>query len=206
MAAYSESVLSVLAIAVYRYILICVDPFGTRSILTTFRCVAACVISWACSLGIFASMNFIESESLRLGLQSISFVIFSLALLITGICYGLVYRDISRHREGVTKERIDENKRVLRTFALVYSINVVFWTGSMVGFCTYFFVGFNSLKSRIATTIAMALIAMNLAVNSAVYWWRLKEFRAAIPIPRCCRGNEVGLAATTYSTDGERAN
>ena len=82
------------------------------------------------------------------------------------------------------KERKKENKKLLRTFALVYGTTLISATLSLAlsirlkqdssyyihvivfGDCLYL--------------IAILCSILNLITNSVVYWWRLKEFRSIL--------------------------
>ena len=71
-----------LSVAVYRFITVRVDPFGARGIVTTLRCLVACVIGWCVS---FAAGTLFARYTLR-GLYGSFFL---LCLAVTGLCYVL---------------------------------------------------------------------------------------------------------------------
>ena len=166
-----ESIFTTLLVAVYQLVSIRLDPFGTRRIITTQRCVAACVASWAISGAtvtiLFAFVRFSISK----------LIVITSALFITSAIYSIIYYEVSRTSctDNVQlRQRKAENKRVLRTFGLILGTSVACWSLPLV----YWIVRLASSSYDCIETGANIMISMNICANSIIYWWRLKEFRS----------------------------
>ena len=78
-----------------------------------------------------------------------------------------------------------------------------FWSLAMIGVVFYFFllpVIIYPEAIIIALVTDLYLLVLNLMISPTIYFWRLKEFRSTVPLPRFCRGNEIRQGA-----DEERA-
>lgn len=172
------SVTSILWVALYTLITIRIDPFGSRRIVTTPRCIILCMLTWVMSSSVYFSsallLDTTQHTKVVASLQTI-------ALASTGLCYALTYRAVSKVRisTAMSKERKEENKRVLRSFALVFGTTLFFLVIPLLGYFVEalwrnpcFKLLFNSSSN------------INLFANSLVYWWRLKEFRSILPCSR----------------------
>ena len=173
------SPVSILLVAVYQLITIRIDPFGARHIITTPRCFGACIATWVLASGPSALVAFIPTEKDRVVTTAILIATF---LIITGICYTLIYRSIARSRPGWSEHQIRqrENKKVLRTFGLVFGSTFISW--SLVAILTSVRVIMGGSDCSLVSTVLYGLewlmYILNWIANNLIYWWRLKEFRS----------------------------
>ena len=187
------SALSILMVAVYQFITIRVDPFGSRHLITTPRCIGACVMSWALPFIFFFAIRPIRAQDKNAeNLLKIHLSLEGLILLligVTGIIYALVYHSVTKSasKNPAMRERQGENKRLLRTFLFIYGTTfVVVVTGCSVSFSS---LNFPPDQVGCFNMIGNTVIELNALCNVLIYWLRLKEFRSLIP--KCRRKNRV---------------
>ena len=175
------SVISTLLVAIYQLVAIRLDPFGTKNIITTPRCVATCVVPWVFSLATSTLLR-------RFNLMFVNNIIMLGSILsITAACYILIYYGVSKVpcMDNVQlQQRKAENKRVLRTFGLILGTSVACWLLPMV-FWGMVGTGHYNICLGVAKNV---MITIGLCANSIIYCWRLKEFRL---ICRGCRAGPV---------------
>ena len=173
--------------AVYQLITIRIDPFGARHIITTPRCLAACAVTWAVAFVLSIPFLFVSDENV--------IIVLNIGVIIvvagTGICYCLVYNDVARGaRMGVEDQcegRRKENKKILRTFGIVYGTTAYFVLSALiVQDVNEFSPTLSTCSLRILHHLFDVLSTSNVVANSVIYWWRLKEFRSIIS--KCYRG------------------
>ena len=172
-----ESAFSSLLVAVYQFVSIRLDPFGTRHIITTPRCVVACLVSWILS-GVLSVLN--------LFIYVICCVVFGSVLIITCTSYILIYRAVSKVpcADNVQmRQRKAENKRLLRTFGLILGTSMACW---LLVMAYVIGIAFGYRNSCFSFGVEFS-IAINWCWNSLIYWWRLEEFRSVV-----CRKRRVG--------------
>ena len=166
-----ESIISTLLVAVYQFVSIRLDPFGTRNIITTPRCVAACVVTWVFS-GALSMLFFLPSFYI------VCSVVFCSVQSVTSTCYFVIYYGVSKVpcTDNVQlRQRKAENQRILRTFGLILGTSVACWVLPLVSWI----MSATNHGNPCIETGANVMICMNLCANSLIYWWRLKEFRSA---------------------------
>ena len=177
-----ESIISTLLVAVYQFVSIRLDPFGTRNILTTPRCVATCVLTWIFSGGLTAAVVVVHNTSYGL----VTSLVFGLLLVITSVCYILIYYGVSKvpSTDNVQmRQRKAENKRVLRTFGLILGTTAA----CLILPLAYWIMFAYGHINRCISIGAEVMLNINLCANSLIYWWRLKEFRSVCCV---CRGRQ----------------
>ena len=183
-----ESIISTLLVAVYMFVSIRLDPFGTRNIITTPRCVATCVGTWVFS-GSLAVLCF--KDLIDLSYNLVNSVVLGLVLTNTSACYMLIYYGVSKIpcTDNVQLlQRKAENKKVLRTFGLILGTSVACWLLPLV----YWIMRANNRYDVCMRLGTYLMIAINWCANSLIYWWRLKEFRSVFT---CCRGRRIAPGA-----------
>ena len=167
--------------AVYQLITIRIDPFGARHIITTPRCLAACVATWV--IAQVLSIPYILQNGDKIGTILANFG-FSLVITITGICYCLIYRAVAKRTGGGMEnqiaERCEENKKILRTFGFVYGTNAAFAIFVVIVLDILLFNKPSYCLEGILRRVVEVLLTSNSMVNSIIYWWRLKEFRSIL--------------------------
>ena len=170
------SILSIALVAVYQLILIRIDPLGTRHIITTPRCLATCVVTWTVATAIaFTGREITENPDI------VSVIGAGVTLTTTGICYVLIYRAVAekQHMRGGS----NIHKRVLRTFGIVYVTTLFIWIflSSLIGAM----IALDDIHLSCdvlwnLSTVHSLLVELNWIGNSAIYWWRLREFRSIL--------------------------
>ena len=171
------SIISTLQVAIYQLVAIRLDPFGTRNIITTPRCVTTCVVTWVFSV---ATSALLENFSFR----QVNIILLGLVFLITTACYVLIYYGVSKVpcMDNVQlQQRKAENKRVLRTFGLILGTSVACWLLPMV----YWNLAASGQENICLEWAHHLMITVGLCANSIIYCWRLKEFRLV------CRGHQA---------------
>ncbi|XP_063964348.1 adrenocorticotropic hormone receptor-like [Lytechinus pictus] len=190
------SILSTLAIAFERLIILRIDALGSRRIVTARRSIAVCVVVWIVVPVIYfliLGFNLFNSPiSEALGNVVFSCIILS-SLLITAICYILIYKNITTISENVglndaaLQRRAKNSKKVLVTFALVVASTSVCW----IIMCCIVFVDYilyvyyhqdhrETLWFLVLFEIANVLIIINAILNPVIIWLRLTDFRAQL--------------------------
>ena len=190
------SILSVLLVAVYLLITIRIDPFGARHIINTTRCIVTCVLTW----GVVTALSFLGEFAWRqTGVGPLDIITSwlitttgaTVILIITGISYVFIYRAVAKTTvegggEELIRRRREENKRVLRTFGIVYFTTAILWICLWLCFGTYVYLilhpnsAFGAYLDVYMVNMYYILVEINWMANSAIYWWRLKEFRCIL--------------------------
>ena len=174
------SIISTLLVAIYQLVAIRLDPFETRNIITTPRCVATCVVTWIFSGATSVLLGHYSSRQV-----TTIIILLGLIFFITAACYILIYYRVSKVpcMDNVQlQQRKAENKRVLRTFSLILGTSVACWLLPIV-FWGMLATGQYNICMHLAQNV---MIAVGLCANSIIYCWRLKEFRSI------CRGRRAG--------------
>nr|XP_054749365.1 uncharacterized protein LOC129254851 [Lytechinus pictus] len=163
------STLNILLVAIYRFVTVQVDPFGVNNLVTTPRCIVACILAWM--TGFFPLyVELILSEN-RIGVP-LSICILLLFIL-TGLSYTLLYTSVTRTGAGVNDLRLKENRQLLKTFAAIYVTSFSLW----MPLCVY------GLSNKLNTTwyrIGNLSYNTNLIANPVIYWVRSNEFKATV--------------------------
>lgn len=110
-------------------------------------------------------------------------------LLVTGVLYITIYRAVSRSMNH-TEQRLAENKRILKTFALVYCTTLI--SMGIIGLLgllelVYKFMGVPESIIVYMRCYEGISVSLNTMSNSLIYWWRLQEFRSVIMFLKCKR-------------------
>ena len=183
------STFSILLVAVYQLITIRIDPFGARHIITTPRCLAACAATWGfASVVTIPSIFFPHNNGIALNFLNISIL---LVIIITGICYCLIYRAVAKGTGGGLEDQIagrhEENKRILRTFGFVYGTTATFAILVLIVINVLLHIEDTDPSlclERSLERVFDVLLTSDSMANSIIYWWRLKEFRSILSV--CC--------------------
>ncbi|XP_072172504.1 sphingosine 1-phosphate receptor 2-like [Diadema setosum] len=209
------SIFSTLAIAFQRFVVIRLDPFGNRKIITATRSIAACVIVWFIVLfGYIAIPELIETNADLVSFEivpvaSVTFVF----LLFTTLCYVVIYQQVEKVSlqvelpSDVKARRADQNRKILLTFGLVVGTTFVAWAMFPCVLLMVFVAPHLASKYfRPLVDASLILLALNLVVNPTIYWFRLVEFRQQLL--RCFRkrGERGGSVLHKTSRDHTRKN
>ncbi|XP_011661027.2 uncharacterized protein LOC105436779 [Strongylocentrotus purpuratus] len=214
-AAMMISVLSTLAVAIHRFIIIRLDPFQNRRLVTPTRCVIACVFIWAAVFAVYLGTYLLND---RLFFYFVSPIMLLCAIGICAIVYAVVYLTISAsiHGIGLTSDayilRVKKNQKVLCTFLLVVFSNLACWVlMCFVMICFFlrpsFILQYYPQYGRYYTAawflnlyyVAWWLVNVNAIINPIIYWTRLSDFRRLIC--SCCghRNDKESLPVTEDS-------
>ncbi|XP_063952124.1 histamine H2 receptor-like [Lytechinus pictus] len=155
--------LNILLLALYRYVTVQVDPFGIRNLVTTPRCILACVLTWLNGFLVHIFVIFDEGST-----WVSSFILFFFAL--TGISYALIYRGVTSSRDV---RRLKENRRLLITFVSIYITSVAFWIPGLA--LTIFY-----SENDLIEDICVLSLNANLIVNPVIFWARSNDFRTEL--------------------------
>nr|XP_054767569.1 C-X-C chemokine receptor type 2-like [Lytechinus pictus] len=182
------SVMSILAVACYRFISIAFDPFGSRNLVTTRRCVVGCIVMWiATTLPLL--ILFYCSTVYRAILFTMMPIIILTSLGVTAFCYCMTYMDIAsasgkQQAIGGTdqiKGRVKENRKVLLTFAVITLTSSVCW----IVHCFHDILQIYAIYYDNIDAVSNILVALNFVIDPVIYWWRLDEFRAVLVKMMC---------------------
>ncbi|XP_071483126.1 nociceptin receptor-like [Diadema antillarum] len=204
------SIFSTLAIAFQRFVVIRLDPFGSRNLVTAPRSVAACVIVWFIVLfGYIVIPELIETSGDLVSTEiapvaSVTFIF----LLITTLCYVVIYKQVATVSlqvglpSDVKAMRADQNRRILLTFGLVVGTTFVAWAMTPCVLLIVFFAPHLISKYfRPLVDASLILLALNLVGNPTIYWFRLVEFRQQLL--RCFRKKEKRSGSAMHKTSKE---
>ncbi|XP_072172586.1 uncharacterized protein [Diadema setosum] len=199
------SIFSTLAIAFHRLVVIRLDPFGNRHLVTASRSVTVCMIAWFVVLfGYIALPELLENNAglVFSGILPVSTVTF-VFLLITTLSYVVIYQQVATvsKQVGLSSEaqarRAEQNKRILLTFGLVIGTTFAAWSLTPCVILIVFFAPHLVSKYfRPLLDASLILLSLNSVVNPLIYWFRLKEFRQQLL--RCFR-RESGIRASGVS-------
>ncbi|XP_041481860.1 adenosine receptor A3-like [Lytechinus variegatus] len=191
------SLLSTLAIAVERFIIFYLDPFGNRKIITPFRTTLAFLVSWACVNVMFYLMGYLIRESL----YRISKVILSssiwIAIIVTAAFYGIIYQKITSASKGIgasdtfLQRRYKVHQKIIVTFSLVVGTTGLCWLPLTV---TEFLKAFPQVHDTpwfiALDRIFFSILCLNQVLNPIIVWSRMTEFRDKLKV--CRRGEREG--------------
>ncbi|XP_041472896.1 uncharacterized protein LOC121422124 [Lytechinus variegatus] len=163
--------LSILLAAVIPFITIRFDPFGIRHLITTPRIIVACILSWFLPAVIICPFINPSVTNQLLILAGVDYGF----LLLTGLCYALIYLAISSDQSILTmsEERRRENKKVFHTIVLVYLTTLVPKSIYLAAFLIYMYGA-----SDCFMIVGQLTYHLTMVLNTLVYWWRLEEFKS----------------------------
>ncbi|XP_063964350.1 uncharacterized protein LOC135156314 [Lytechinus pictus] len=217
------SILSTLAIAFERLIILRIDALGSRRIVTGRRSVAVCMVIWIIVPAIYFFLLGFNAALSDILLYFISPCITIASLFITAICYILIYKKIAMISENVglndaaLERRAKNSKKILVTFALVVASTSACW---IIMCCVlvveylsfiYYQLELETLWFRVLADIGNVLVSINGILNPVIIWLRLTVFRTQLRTCferlRCRKAHEsqsssrVTLDSTTVTTN-----
>ena len=120
---------SIFLVGIDQFIAFKIDPFGTRNILSKPRRIFICFITWLIML-LVSTCNLVVSTDPR----GVRFALSNLSIVLTGVCYFLVYKTISKAPPctwgNLLRERRKENKQVVITYTLILGTTLVLFTAT----------------------------------------------------------------------------
>ena len=215
--AMTTSILSTLAVAFHRLILIRLSPFNCKRVVTAPRCIAVSVSIWLVVFAVF--LVFLFSDKYYVFVNFIQPILNLSAITVCGICYIIIYitlknstRDL-RLSSDAHLRRVAQNKRVLCTFALVVGSNFA----CLSVYCAWHIIvhiaphvvilWYDPLTfvpwAKVMGYVAWFLVNINAVINPIIYWTRLSDFRRILL--SCCgrRGSTSSpTTAMTHLDDG----
>ncbi|XP_011674526.1 uncharacterized protein LOC105443257 [Strongylocentrotus purpuratus] len=196
------SILTTLAIAVERFVVFRVDPFGNRDIITPCRSIMVCLCSWLLVFVLYyLFVKFEEYIKTILARLTLTIVLWS-TMLVTATCYGFIYQRISSTSRNVgqsdrfLQQRIKVHQKIVLTFGLVVGSTCLCWVPMSVveileGLQLYGDRGWFVHMDRVSFNI----LCLSPVLNPIIIWSRLTEFRNQLPV---CFGG--GLGGTEQET------
>nr|XP_054768685.1 uncharacterized protein LOC129276321 [Lytechinus pictus] len=199
------SLLTTLAIAVERFIIFYLDPFGNRKIITPFRTVLAFSVTWVFVGGLF----YIMGSRLKERLYLLGKVILSSTILIitmvTVSLYKIIYQKITSAStslgasETFLQRRFKMHQKIIVTFSLVVGTTGLCWLPVTV---TEFLKGFPQVNDKawyiVLERVFFGILCSNQFLNPIIVWSRLTEFRDTLKV--CRRGDQAGSGSKSKST------
>lgn len=192
------SLLSTLAIAVERFIIFQVDPFGNRKIITPRRAILVFSVTWAFVTGIFyLGAHFRDRPSFYMLGKVILFSSIWITMIGTAACYGFVYRRITSssrdigQSENFLQRRVKVHQKILMTFSLVIGSTALCWVPLTVAELLKGFSQFGDRGWFIALDrVSFSILCFNQVLNPIIIWSRLTHFRNQLRgCRRGCRAN-----------------
>ncbi|XP_041464884.1 uncharacterized protein LOC121415656 [Lytechinus variegatus] len=193
------SLLSTLAIAVERLLILRVDNYSNRRSCTARLSVTICVIGWIVfPLLYFLLHGFDRIASLTL-LYCVSPSVILGCIIFTALSYILIYKrivtisDNVRPEEAALVRRAKSSKYVIVTFALVVASTTACWVimccVMLVEYATYFQGTLDPdtlevLWFRVLSDVGNVLVCINGILNPTIIWLRLPVFRRQLSA--CC--------------------
>ncbi|XP_063964349.1 histamine H2 receptor-like [Lytechinus pictus] len=186
------SIISTLAIAFERLIILRIDALGSRRIVTARRSIAIFVVVWIIVPAVYFLVRGFSKAASNTFLYFVSPCIVIVSLFITAICYILIYKKIARISENVglndaaLQRRAKNIKKVLVTFALVIASTSACW---IIMCCVllveyiyliYYLQELETLWFKVTADIANVLVSINGILNPVIIWLRLTDFRAQL--------------------------
>lgn len=190
------SLLSTLAIAVERFIIFRVDPFGNRKIITPRRAILVFSVTWVFVTGIFYLGAHFRDRYLVLGKVVLTSSIW-ITMIGTAACYGFVYRRITSESqvmgqsESFLRRRVKVHQKIIMTFSLVIGSTTLCWVPLTVA---EFLKGFSQFGDRgwciALNRVSFSILCFNQVLNPIIIWSRLTDFRNQLRgCRRGCRAN-----------------
>ncbi|XP_041476131.1 melanocortin receptor 4-like [Lytechinus variegatus] len=178
--AYTTGILSTLAVAFHRFIVIKLDPFNNRRLVTRARCIITSIVFWLMNSAIFVTIHYNVLENSLLGF--ITPIVILGSHIASALCYIIIYFAVaaSARRAGISAQRAKQNARILITFALVVGTNILCWAPG----CIYIIILYTQPRSSwgklgaiLIQVLRWWLISANSVLNPIIYWSRLSDFR-----------------------------
>ncbi|XP_038073999.1 sphingosine 1-phosphate receptor 2-like [Patiria miniata] len=202
------SVLTILAVAVNRYLALTITPFFRYDALVTrCRLVVVCLLLWCFSLALHLPVILVASNEVRLILSAWFRSPFVLAVwIVTAVLYRFVFSKIKSYvpplasSRGVfipndseqTATRVRQTRRLLVTLSIILVTSFICWIPFNVGQIMEYFI--KTGQSTISddtfnnyNTFAAFIYCLSPAINPLIYWWRLDDFRQGFKALFCRR-------------------
>ncbi|XP_071498665.1 uncharacterized protein [Diadema antillarum] len=179
------SLLSTLAIAVHRFLVLRLDPFGNRRLVTARRSILACILLWTVVITSFNLLfHYVDNIMVSLGLMPL---VNTCSLILATFCYLAIYLRVTSISKGIglsdisLKRRAKNQMKVLITFGMVIGSTFVCWV-LWLGFTllSYYAPQVKGQWSLPLWEISILLLSLNGVLNPAMYWLRLTEFRSQL--------------------------
>ncbi|XP_038055005.1 G-protein coupled receptor 6-like [Patiria miniata] len=217
---YVVSILTILAVAVNRYLALSLVPAGRYdALLTPARLIGVCLSLWCGTLLVYVLPVFVTSDETRSVIKSLARPLGMIIIWgITAVLYCLAFRKIKRYApplsqsQGISPKseqaetRVKQTRRLLVAFAFVLATSFVCWIPFSIGRLVRHF--HPQLYSQNASFHAFYrtstfLYSINPMINPMVYWWRLGEFREGFYalFCRCCVKTEHTEAEDTLEME-----
>ena len=221
MAAITTSILSTLAVAFHRLILIRLSPFNCKRVVTAPRCIAVSVSIWLVVFALYLGNLLLNDKYVFFNF--VQSIINLSAITVCGICYIIIYSTLNNSTRDLRLSshahlrRVAQNKRVLCTFVLVVGSNIACWSL----YCSWHLIGhiaphilvqnYDPLTfapwANVMGYIAWFLVNINAVINPIIYWTRLSDFRRILLSCCGCRGSTLSSStAETHIEDGRKGN
>ncbi|XP_041480133.1 adrenocorticotropic hormone receptor-like [Lytechinus variegatus] len=200
----SMSLVTTLAIAVERFILFYLDPFGNRKIITPFRAILALLVAWACVGGVFYLLGTTFRKSVYaylVGKVIFSFSIF-IIITVTISLYMIIYKKVTSASKGLgssdtfLQRRFKMHQKIIVTFSLVVGTTGLCWSPLTV---TEIFKGLPAVNDKAwyfaLDRVFFSILCINQVLNPIIVWSRLTEFRNRLKL---CRRDGTGTTNMTH--------
>eukprot|EP00057_Strongylocentrotus_purpuratus_P021263 XP_011675737.1 PREDICTED: uncharacterized protein LOC105443812 [Strongylocentrotus purpuratus] len=191
------SILTTLAIAVERFVVFRVDPFGNRDIITPCRSVLVCLCGWLLVFVLYFLLAYFGKYfKLIIARLTLTTTIWS-AILITATCYAFIYQRISSTSRNVgqserfLQQRIKVHQKIVLTFGLVIASTCLCWIPMSI---VEILEGLELYGDRVwfvhVDRVSFNILCLNQVLNPIIFWSRLTEFRNQLPVCRFGGGLE----------------
>ncbi|XP_038073998.1 melanocortin receptor 4-like [Patiria miniata] len=201
------SVLTILAVAVNRYLALTISPPSRYDALVTrCRLVVVCLLLWCFSLALHLLVIFVASNEVRLILSAWFRSPLILAVwIVTAVLYRFVFRKIKSYVPPLASSpglsipddseqaatRVRQTRRLLVTFSIILVTSFICWIPYNIGQIIKYFIetGQSTISDDIYNsynTIAACVYCLSPAINPLIYWWRLDGFRQGFKELSCC--------------------
>ena len=203
--------------AFHRLILIRLNPFHCRRVVTAPRCIAVSIVFWLIFLAVYIS--FFKEHNIFYLVQPILIFVTN---GICGVCYIIVYVTLNKSARDVSLSsaayqlRVKQNKRVLCTFALVVCSNMACWS-IMCAFILFLYFAPQLAYVYDSTTDDNAVrpwvsmwgstgywfLNFNAVINPIIYWTRLSDFHRVLLSFCGCRDSPRTSMTAVCHVEGE---
>ncbi|XP_071946675.1 mu-type opioid receptor-like [Antedon mediterranea] len=185
------SLLTVLAIAVERFIIIVVAPTKHRDIVTKRGVITTCVCFWVIPLAIIVPFSSYTEAYILIVLNLGPWLMIFVSIAVV-ILYGAIFIKIRRHerrmrgKSGSKRNELREAERVVKAFALIVALFSACWLpwaieALRINFSLYIITHeARCFRGTVAFYVCLCIGLLNSALNPLAYWWRLPDFRQGV--------------------------
>ncbi|XP_041484868.1 uncharacterized protein LOC121431383 isoform X2 [Lytechinus variegatus] len=171
------STANVLLVAVDQFIAFKIDPFGTKNILTTSRRIIISFSVWAAMIG----LSVLSHQMLQTRMDLVRICSCNFFIIVTGVCYALVYRTIAKtpltSDGSQLQERKKKTKRVMRIYSLILLASLILYTLPDVIMVIVYYIGVSYNTMLWIQFSRLLPLTVNTLVNACIYWWRMIDVR-----------------------------